>query len=184
MEKKLFEVIDFILNHATENELVAVRAAIDRRSKGKLSTGKSLSDMVTASASAFQEQMTVPMNQIRSTVKNMVVRLIKENAPEITDEQLNALVNEWVPDRTKKKTTANRNQIPDDVLITMITQFISFSIGKMKKAEDIKLRNEMPDWPAQYWNAFPETIQMSITAFLRAQIDEEDFWKEVYRKLE
>ena len=182
MDKNLIKVIDYILNRATEKELIAVRAALDRREKGKLSTGKSLSDMVTSSTAQIKEQMKVPMEQIRTTVRDMVIRLIKQNAPDITDTQLKALLDEWVP-KKKKKTTRNQYNIPHDALITMIRQFIAFSVGQMPKEKDIILRKEMPDWPEKYWNAFPEAIQIIISSFLKGQVDEEDFWKDVYTRL-
>lgn len=182
MEKNLFSVIDFILNRATEKELIAIKAAIDRRTKGKLATGKSLSDMVSATTSQMSDRMKIPMDQIRNSVVDMVARLIKQNAPEITDEQLNALLNEWVPE-TKKKSTKKRSGLPPDVLLTMIKQFIAFSVGQMPKAEEANLRREMPDWPEKYWNAFTEGIQVSISSFLKARIDEKEFWKQVDAQL-
>jgi hypothetical protein len=183
MEKNLYEVLDFILNRATEKDLMAVQAAMDRRAGGKLTTGKSLSDMVTQSAAQFQKQMKVPMDQIRNTVRDMVVRIIRQNAPDIPEDQLNMLVNEWVPDEKKKARSRAQTRVPGDVLITMITQFIAFSVGKMPKKEDMTLRKEMPDWPAKYWNAFPESIQILISNLLKGQINEESFWKEVYQIL-
>ena len=182
MEKNLLVIIDFILNRATEKELIAIRAALDRRSKGKLATGKSLSDMVTSTASKMTERMTIPMEQIQSTVRDMVIRLIKQNAPDISDEQLNALLKEWVPD-TRKKSGKKEHNIPSDALITMINQFIAFSIGQMPKQKEITLRKEMPDWPEKYWNAFPEAIQISISSFLKGNLNEKDFWNEVYSYL-
>lgn len=182
MEKNLFSVIDFILNRATEKELIAVRAALDRRTKGKLSTGKSLSDMVTSSTSQISEQMKIPIDQIRNSVKDMVLRLIKQNAPEITDEQLNILLDEWMPGTTKKS-KKKQSGLPPDALLAMIRQFIAFSVGQMPKEEEATLRKEMPDWPEKYWSAFPEAIQISISSFLKARMDEKDFWKEVYAQL-
>jgi hypothetical protein len=182
LEKNLFTIIDFILNRATEKELIAIKAALDRRTKGKLSTGKSLSDMVTASTSKISEQMKIPMDQIRNSVKDMVVRLIKQNAPDITDQQLAILLDEWVPDSTKKS-QKKQSGLPPDALLTMIKQFIAFSVGQMPKEEEATLRREMHDWPEKYWNAFPESIRLRISDFLKARIDEKEFWKQVYAQL-
>jgi hypothetical protein len=182
MEKDLIRVIDFILNRATEKELTAVRAALERRSKGKLATGKSLSDIVSASTSTISEQMKIPIDQIKNSVQEIVTRLIKQNAPEITDEQLSVLLDEWVPG-SRPKSRKKRPGLPADALVTMIRQFIAFSVGQMPKDQEATLRREMPDWPGQYWNAFPEEIRLSISSFLKGRMDEKNFWKEVYTSL-
>jgi hypothetical protein len=178
MEKDLIRVIDFILNRATEKELTAVRAALDRRLKGKLSIGKSLSDMVSASTSQISERMKIPIDQIQNSVQEIVIRLIKQHAPEITDEQLGVLLDEWIPG-ARKKSRKKQQGLPADALITMIRQFIAFSLGQMPKDQEATLRREMPDWPEKYWNAFPEQARLTISAFLKGRMDEKDFWNNI-----
>ncbi|MBN2531695.1 MAG: hypothetical protein JXB88_02325 [Spirochaetales bacterium] len=183
MEKNLFGIIDFILNRATEKELVAIKAALDRRTKGKLSSGKSLSDMVTDSTSKISERMKIPVDHIRHSVRDIVIRLIKQNAPDITDEQLSILLDEWVPGSSGKKSKKKQTNLPPDALIAMIRQFIAFSVGQMPEEEEATLRREMSDWPGKYWNAFPEAIRLHISSFLKARMNEKEFWEKVYGQL-
>jgi len=146
MNKELTEILDYILNKASEKELVAIRAALKRRDNNMITQeGKSLSDMVIDMSSNIREQVNIPLKQIRQSVRDMVVRIVKENAPNITDQQLQILLNEWIPE--KPGITKQENTLPPQILITMIKQFIAYSIGTIPADEEIKLRREMPNWP-------------------------------------
>jgi len=182
MNKNLVKILDFILNRATEKEIIAIQAALERRMKGKMATGKSLSDIVSQSSEKMSEQMKVPVEQIHNSVKDMVARIIKQNVPEITDEQLGILLNEWVPGG-KKQSHKGSSNLPPDVLMTMIEQFVAFSLGQMPKEEEVTLRREMPAWPEKYWHAFPEPIQVVISSFLKGNMNEKNFWQDIHRFL-
>jgi hypothetical protein len=182
MKDTLTNILDYILNRATKKELFAIKAAIQRRENSTINpAGESLSDMVTSMSSTIKKQMKVPLKQIRHSVRDMVIRMIKENVPGITDEQLKTLLDEWVPEPEKKKQATGK--FPPDMVLAMIQQFIAFSVNKMPASEDAKLRAEMADWPQRYWRSFPESIQTHISHYLKGTMEEKTFWKNVLAEL-
>jgi len=69
----------------------------------------------------------------------------------------------------------SHSAIPPDLLTAMISQFISFSLRRMKGEEDKALRLEMGDWPEKYWNFFPQSIRLLIADFLNGKMNEANF---------
>ena len=65
--------------------------------------------------------------------------------------------------------------IPRDILVSLIEQFVSFSLGRMEEEEDKALRSEMGPWPDKYWKSFPQVVRLLITDFLKGEMDETDF---------
>ncbi len=74
--------------------------------------------------------------------------------------------------------------LPKDLLVTMIEQFISYSEGRMGLQEQAKLRREIPDWQEVYWKRFSAGIRDSLSLYLKGTIDHEDFWLDIYTRLE
>ncbi|MBN1699477.1 MAG: hypothetical protein JW881_18290 [Spirochaetales bacterium] len=182
MKNNLTVILDFILNRATEKELFAIKEAIKRRERNAAGpSGKSLSDMAAGMSREIGKQMKVPLEQIRHTVRDMVIRMIKENAPEITDEQLDVLLKEWVGEPERKNQPTGR--FPPEMILEMIRQFIAFSINKMPKEEDERLRAAMGDWPERYWQSFPEAVRLLVSRYLKGTLEETVFWKNVFSEL-
>jgi len=61
------------------------------------------------------------------------------------------------------------------MLLSMIDQFVSFSLGTMKKSVDDNLRNEIGAWPERYWNAFPPVIRQIVSDYLKGKTSEKDY---------
>jgi hypothetical protein len=109
---------------------------------------------------------------MRTQIREMMIRIIREHAPELTDSQMDELCRAWLPDPNKD---ASKTKLPPDVLGSMIEQFISFSHGTMKKSTEENLRSEMGDWPQRYWNAFPAVVRALITDYLKNKITPDEF---------
>jgi hypothetical protein len=111
------------------------------------------------------------LESMRNQIREMMLRIIREHAPELTDAQAEELSRSWLsqPSQTDKE------NIPRDALISMIEQFISFSHGTMQKSVDEALRGEMGEWPQRYWNAFPPVIRQLISDYLKEKISSEEF---------
>ena len=115
------------------------------------------------------------------TTYHLVARIIRENAPEISEKQISELLSEWVPESEKSKRATSA--IPPDAIISMLKSFISYSLNAMSTIDDMKLRERMPDWPERYWNAFPESVQKLVSLYLKGKLDERIFWQEVFSAL-
>jgi hypothetical protein len=182
MEERLIEIIDYILNIATEKDIIAIKSALKRREARSLSpSGKSLGDMATGMASSMGERLKLPIDNLRNTVRDMVARIIRENAPEISEKDVNALLSEWVPESEKRKKASST--VPPDAILSMLKSFIQYSLNAMSTLDDMKLREQIPDWPERYWNAFPDSVQKLVSLYLKGKLDERVFWQEVFSTL-
>jgi hypothetical protein len=166
---ELVRVMDYILNRCDKKSIEAVAAAVVRRRRELEMFGDSMPDpQKMAQELSGQINTGASIEGMRETVRNMAVRIIRQEAPELTDEQIAELTAAWIPNRA-----ANPSEnIPPGMLLEMIDQFISFSTGQMSKADDKKLRNEMGVWTERYWKAFPEVIKIIIKDYLNGEITE------------
>jgi hypothetical protein len=199
---ELVQVLDYILNRCDENEIEAVSAAVVRRRRDLTMFGgaHNMPDpQKMARELSGQLNTGAALDGLKDTVRDMAVRIIRQEAPELTDEQVAELTRAWVPggeagnggpsrerDATAavpgKRGRSGKNpagtaggSIPPDVLGTMIVQFIDYSVGRMNAAEEAGLRSEMGAWPERYWKAFPQVVQLIISDFLKGEMTEGEF---------
>jgi hypothetical protein len=119
---------------------------------------------------------------LKKSVRDYAIRIIKQQAPELTDAQAEELTRSWIPERKNSAAGSRRSgdpsadsSIPQGLLASMVDQFVSFSLGRMEEEEDQALRKEMGPWPDKYWKSFPQVIRLLITDFLKDEIDENEF---------
>jgi hypothetical protein len=98
--------------------------------------------------------------------------MIRQEAPELTDEQVAELTAAWIPDRTSG---AGNASLPSEMLLEMVDQFVSFSSGTMSAADDKKLRQELGTWPERYWKAFPEVVKIIVKDYLNGEINNKTY---------
>jgi hypothetical protein len=106
---KLYDVIDFILNEASENELEVVRASLKRRVEGGGTHGAMGVDparIAHRTTAEIREQMGLSVDRIRGMVRGFAADIIRKNAPELDDEQLAELLDAWVTPSEAKEGTA------------------------------------------------------------------------------
>jgi hypothetical protein len=99
----------------------------------------------------------------------MAVRIIRQEAPELSDAQVDELTRAWIPGG------GEGTRLPSDMLESMIDQFVSFSQGTMSKTEEKGLRNELDAWPDRYWKAFPQVVRLVIRDYLKGEMGEKEF---------
>jgi len=182
--QELVRTLDYILNRCNERDIEVVSAALVRRRKDIAMFG----DMsVATDPGRLAKEITAQLNidgnieGLKKSIRDYAVHIIKQQAPELTDEQIEKLTASWIPDKasgagSRKKKAGNFEQaIPRDLLASMVDQFVSFSLGRMEEEEDNALRLEMGPWPDKYWNAFPNVIRLLIKDLLKGEMDESDF---------
>ena len=178
--QELVRTLDYILNRCNERDIEAVAAAVVRRRRDISMYG---SMPVAPDPHRLAEELTAQLNiegnieSLKKSVKEYATRIIKQEAPELSEKQIRELTNAWIPrNRGSSKTKlSDENSIPANVLASMIDQFVSFSLGRMEEEEDLALRKEMGPWPDKYWKSFPQVIRLIITDFLKDQMNETDF---------
>jgi hypothetical protein len=174
---ELPQVLDFILNKADSSELAAVGEAIKRR----MSSGSQGGDMARDMAKTISQQISYSQDAIRDMVRGFVTDLIRKEAPEIPEEDLQELLKAWVPNPDEMVPV--KSNVPPDVLKTMIRQFIEYSTDTMRPTEQIELHNNLPNWKEQYWASFPRRVQLWIKAFLAGEIEIEQFWEGIDQEI-
>lgn len=176
-DPELVRALDYILNHSNEASIEVLSEAIVRRRRDLTifqATGSTPDPRRMASEITEQINAGVGggIETMKKSVREMIVRIIKENAPELTAAQIDELSEAWLPEQSGKK---EKDAVPRDMLVSMVDQFISFSRGEMKPSVDKKLRDEMGEWPKKYWNAFSPVIRSIISDFLKERISEKEF---------
>jgi len=172
--QELVRTLDYILNRCDERSIEAISAAVVRRRKdiamfGGMPSIPNARDMAEKLNSQLNIQGSI--DSLTESVRDYAIRIIKQQAPELSDKQIKELTNSWIPQSGGKKET----QMPDNVLSSMVDQFVSFSLGRMEDDEDKALRKEMGPWPDKYWKAFPQVIRLLIADFLKGEMAESDF---------
>jgi hypothetical protein len=170
---ELVRTLDFILNHCDDQEIDAVAQAVVRRRRELSMFGgeqnlpdpqrmaRELSGQINAGAS---------IDGLKQTVLDMAIRIIRQEAPELTDEQIKELTDAWVPG-----SESDDPGVPPEMLRSMIEQFIAFSRGTMSIEENKGLRSEVGSWPEKYWHSFPQVIRLIVTDYLKDRISEKEF---------
>ncbi|MDR2729343.1 MAG: hypothetical protein LBB81_00400 [Treponema sp.] len=182
-DPQLVQALDYILNKSDESSIEALAEAVIKRRRDLQAYGAFTSIDPHKMAKIITEQVSTgiggSIESLKASVREMAVRIIKENAPELSEEQVGELCRAWIPNsRTEEKS------MPGALLLSMVRQFVSFSRGGMKESVDKTLRDEMGAWPQRYWNAFPPIIRGIISDFLKEKISEDDFNKKIAIALE
>ena len=193
-KEELVKTLDYILNRSDEQDIEVIAAAVIRRRRDiAYSIKMPMAPDPRRMAEEINSQFNIEGNieNMKNMVRDYALRIVKQEAPELKDEQLEELISSWLPsasdNKTKKKTSGRKkssgkgsqdqdSSIPKDMLASMVEQFISFSQGQMSKSEDASLRKEIGAWPEKYWNAFPSVIRLLITDYLKEDISQEDFY--------
>jgi hypothetical protein len=174
-DPELVRTLDYILNRCGEKALDAVSAAVVRRRRDLTMFGAGAIDPKRmAEAMTKQINMGASIEGLRKTIQDMAVRIIRKEAPELSDEQIAELTRAWIPSGEARK-----ENLPRELLGTMITQFVAYSQGTMGEAEDRALRNEMGGWPERYWKVFPQVIRLIITDYLNGVFGEDEFNRKI-----
>jgi len=193
-ERKLYQLVDFILNEADSGELDVIRAALRKREgKGVAGEGADLGQRIGRMARDMAEQVSgqvgVSQAKIRETVRGFVKDMISREAPELRKAQVDELLDRWVPEPGRAgqgdagESSRAEGGIPPDALLTMIRQFVAFATGKMTESEDAELSRTIPGWQNRYWDRFSNVIRKLIDLHVKGIMSERDFWEGVYDEL-
>jgi len=178
-KQELVQTLDFILNRCNERDIEAVAAAVLRRRRdiamfGSMPAIPNPGDL--AKELSAQLNIEGSIEGLKNSVKDYAIRIIKQQAPELTDRQIEELTRSWIPNQAAPGRDSPKGQaVPGNVMASMVDQFVSFSLGRMEEEEDKALRSEMGPWPDKYWKAFPQVIRLLITDFIKGEINEKEF---------
>lgn len=181
---ELYEIVDALLNKATDADVEVIIEALKRRGNGAgrgTFRGVDPGKLAKESAKALSSQMSYSVDGIRKMIQKFAVDVIRKEAPELSEEQISQLLEAWVPDPGKGPEKAS---LPPDVLLTMIKQFLAYSTGAMSATEQMELEHQIPDWQRKYWEKMPSGIRSVISLFLKGKIDADTCWERIYSDLD
>lgn len=179
-DPELIQVMDYILNRCDEKNIEAVAAAVVRRRRDLALFGgmKNLPDpQKWARNLSAQIGKEAGMETLTELIQDMAVRIVRQEAPELTEKQAEELTRSWIPGNNVSGD--GEKELPPDLLKSMIDQFVSYSTGRMSDGEDQRLRSDLGSWPDRYWKAFPRVVQLIIRDFLKGEIPPEKFRSEI-----
>jgi hypothetical protein len=206
VNSELARTLDYILNRCDEAAIEAVAAAVLRRRRELTVFGGALNlpdPQRMARNLSTRLDISGAVEGLKGSIRDMALRIIRQEAPELSDEQVQELAKAWIPDGNpgddappagdpalpdkpglhgkpealhgKPEALHGKPGLPGDLLRSMIDQFTAFSQGTMDREEDRELRDQLGPWPQRYWKAFPPVIRLFITDYLKGEIDEKDF---------
>jgi hypothetical protein len=173
---KMFEVLDFILNHASFGELEVIQEALKRRRGSRALGGLNPVGLAQRLAREVQGQLDASFD-IQQVSRKIVGDMIRQQEPNIKEEDLEVLLDIWLPSGARER----QGPPPPDVLITMISRYVSWKQGRLTEAEQQELG---AGWEEPCWQAFPDRVKLLITRFLKGETDEVSFWREIVSGLD
>ncbi len=98
---ELMAALDYILNRCTLREMDAIETAVDRRRRElEASTGIISLDPKRAAGkmtSVINESVNRSMEGMRRSLREFALNIISKEAPELTEEQADELIDSWFP---------------------------------------------------------------------------------------
>jgi len=177
-DQGLLQALDYILNHSDGASVDVLAEAVTRRRRdltvfqavGEIPNPEKMAKEISESLGGSTKKI---MDGMKTSIHEMIVRLLREHAPELNENQIEELCQEWLPTQSGKK--HKDKNMPSDALLSMIEHFVSFSHGTMSKTVDQGLREELGAWPERYWNSFPAVIRQIIKDYLENKITEKEY---------
>ncbi len=195
-DSTMASILDYLLDRARSGEKQArLQERLRRGTRGhKHAAQQSPDGIVRETTSWITDSVHASVGQTRDRIRAYAAAIIKRQAPELNDRQIQQLLDAWVPGdsplgegpsgdsptgKRSQRGPSRQRQLPTDAQLTMIHQFVSYSTGKMPVREQAELSANISDWKQRYWQSFSEPVQRLIAAHLKGHLDSTTFWKAV-----
>ncbi|MGP1576786.1 MAG: hypothetical protein ACTTH7_04740 [Treponema sp.] len=172
-------VVAYIVQEASGQELAILTAAINRRTQ-RIAASRNPTPHESAQriSRSLARSLEANKDSIRKSLRKFAAEIIVQEAPEIPEAALSALLDSWIPPKDQAGGCAaagNARKLPPQALYEMIVQFVAYSVGEMEQTEYCELTASMGDWTTRYWNIFPVSVKRTIKAFLTGSITAGNF---------
>ena len=188
---ELEAMVDFILNKADPGEFEVIAKACERRRRdmgryaglGGFNPGALAGKM----AASVQEGLDSSVAGLRNTVRDYVARMVRQKEPGASDEEIEVLLDQVLPDRSEQPGGGQEGDegadLPPEAMVMMVRDFCDYSLGMMPPSKQQELWEGIPEWQDQYWKSFSPEIKAFVKARLEGRLQEEDFWSAVFSLL-
>ncbi len=181
-KEEMLKILDFILNRSTYGDLEVIQEAIKRRTRDIRTGigGIDVREIAKKTAQSIQKQIGTA-DEVTKMVRRFVKDIISQQQPEISEEQLEKILNRYVPAAKEGDSTGDddsggiEERLPPDIIQSMLVQFIDYSLGRMSAEEKKELA---PDWEMRYWNVFSPRLRRLLSKLIKGKISEGGFWRE------
>ena len=179
--EELLEILDYILNRAQRAEIDVIRKATDRRLKD-LNQGiaaLNLGDLAKKTGDVIKSQFE-SRDGLYDSMRQFLSRNIRQLQPNIPEEHLTILIDEWLPAPNRDKTEfSKRTELPPKAVESMVMQFVDYSAGRMSVADR---ENLAPNWSRRYWKVFSPATRKLLAELLSGDRTENEFWNAFNRQ--
>jgi len=166
MKDDISRILRDYMDKASPDQLKELADLLGRSRKKDTGIGS----MAASTAAQISGQLKITDSMIKNTARNLVATLARQYKPDFTDREIEAIVNEMVPDRNKSFTP------PPELLLAMIEHFIDYSKGRMTQEQV----GELPSgWEKKYWESFGPQIRQAISDHLKGNTGENEFWRTI-----
>ncbi len=179
-KEEIKKVIDDFFTNASEQDLRELEALLashqqnmpqfkqQNKQQKQSPLGKmDVNNIANRFASDLRNRMGLTTDQINRSARDAVRTMILQYDPYIPEDQINTLLNIWVPDKNNKS-----GRIPDDAMRAMISQYVAYGRGELT---DEQIKTFPEGWAKKYWSFFPEQIQVLIRAYIKDEITKSTF---------
>lgn len=190
-KSELETLVDIILNKANQAEFEVIAKACERRRQdmGRFSSlgGLNPSAMAAQMAASVEEGISSSVDGLRNTVREYVTRLVRQKEPGASDEMIEAMLDQCLPDRSggmaEEASPGAAGDLPSEAVAMMIRDFCDFSLGVMPPSKQQELWEQIEDWQNAYWKSFGPELRAFIKARLEGRLQEDEFWSAVFSVL-
>lgn len=177
MTEDIKKILEDFIRYASTDEVEELRGLLEARQgrKGKGLGAFDSSGFAGKMAADIQAQMGFTQENVRRMAIDLVIRLARQKQPNISETELEALVNQMVPGAAYSAA-----KVPPDILKLMVQHYVLFKTGRMSPDELSGLPN---GWQQRYWSVFPVGIKKEINDFLGGKSRAEEFWRGIERKI-
>ncbi len=157
-------LLNRFLRNATIEEMEELYRLLDERDRKQkktsgINTKLDLDSMAKNMSRQIQEQLGMANLNMKKMARDLVIQLALQHKPDISEKELNAIVNQMVPD-SRRSSIAEK--LPPEMLMTMVMQFVDTDI------------NSGLEWKKRYWEVFPDEIKTGIAGFLSGDIGKDE----------
>lgn len=177
--KDLELVLDYILNKADPKEFEVIAKACERRARDLKAFeslgGEGPGAMARRMAGELERGVGATMENVRGTVRGFVEEIVRKNAPEITEEQLRALLDEYAPPPgAKRRSRDEGTSLPPAALLDMASSFVDYARGAMPPSRQSELLGFQSQVAGRVLGRLPARAQGPRQGLHRGQDRERD----------
>lgn len=179
-KEKIEQMIAEFMQGASPAEMAEFKRLLEERQKAPRGLGNiNFNALARSMAASIKTQMGITEQSVQQTARTLVRSLAKKHKPDISDPELDGLVELMVPSGSGRQSGTAR-QLPRDVLLSMVRHIVDYGKGRLSPAE---LKDLPQGWVEKYWGFFPPEIRRLIDGLMKDRLEEGPFWQEVNRLL-